>query len=164
MVYNKKQIAEIKRCYKNYKLKQLNNIKSNIEDAIDYKETSKNDLELLKLINKEIQLRNTTINNKLNISQTAWEKRIAGMTQNEIDLEIAIENNKCYLSTLIKKTKTIAEFKQELINSNMFSIKESDIIKLDRINFNTAYVYINNIKSLRLEKVNNNYVVDNNIR
>ena len=65
---------------------------------------------------------------------------------------------------MVYNKKQIAEFKQELIKSDMFSIKESDIIKLDRINFNTAYVYINNIKSLRLEKVNNNYVVDNNIR
>ena len=62
MCYNSRQAKEIKRKYKYYTLKQLENIKNNIEDSIDNKEAGKEDLNLLALINKEIELReNNTI-------------------------------------------------------------------------------------------------------
>ena len=161
MCYNSRQTKEIKRRYKHYTLKQLENIKSNIQDSIDNKEAGKEDLYLLALINKEIELRESTQLNKSNGTVADWERRKQNMTQHEIDAEIRAVNNLCkYTYTLeASRIKTIADLKDFLIKYTCYNIKENDKIEVLKVDTRKGYILINKVKKLKLIRDFSKYTI-----
>lgn len=80
MVYNKKETAYIYRKMKTHNVKQLKNMISNIDDAIEFNEASASDKKLNLALKAELATR------------SQWEHQMTRMTQREIDIVIAIEN------------------------------------------------------------------------